>query len=55
MIDTKEISNIWNNGWTYLIISPVVNPSSSDVDDKLLVKIYETVEASGGVYDSLVA
>lgn len=40
MIDTSSVSNTVNNGWTYIILSPITNPSSSDINDQLSVKIF---------------
>jgi hypothetical protein len=45
MIDTQNIPSLLN-GWTYVILSPVINPSSSNATDALSLKIFDTVNSA---------
>ena len=42
------------DGWTYIMLSPVINPSSSSTTDKLSLKILDTITTNSSTYDTLV-
>ncbi len=52
VIDTSGISKE-SDGWTYIMLSPIINPSSSSAWDKLSLRILETINTNTSTYDTL--
>jgi hypothetical protein len=42
------------DGWTFIILSPITNPSSSSATDTLQMKIVDTITTNTSTYDTLV-
>lgn len=42
------------DGWTYIILSPITNPSSSSATDSLKMKIIDRITTNTSTYDTLV-
>lgn len=53
MVDTSIVPKTLD-GWTYIILSPIVNPSSSSTTDTLQLKILDTITTNTSTYDTLV-
>ena len=53
-VDTSQI-NTDQSGWTYIMLSPIVNPSSSSASDNLSLKIFDTVQANSSTYNTLIS
>jgi hypothetical protein len=53
MVDTRIVPKTLD-GWTYIILSPIVNPSSSSTTDTLQLKILDTITTNTSTYDTLV-
>lgn len=53
MINTGAIPRTVE-GWTFIILSPITNPSSSSATDSLKMKIIDTITTNTSTYDTLV-
>ena len=53
LVDTSMVPKIID-GWTYIILSPITNPSSSSATDTLQMKILDTITTNTSTYDTLV-
>ncbi len=53
MINTATVPRSVD-GWTFIILSPITNPSSSSAADTLKMKIIDTISTNTSTYDTLV-
>lgn len=53
-IDTTQI-NASQIGWTYIMLSPIINPSSSSSTDNLTLNIFDSIQANSTFYNTLVS
>lgn len=54
IMDTSQIDKN-QPGWTYIMLSPIINPSESSSNDNLTLKIFDTIQANTSTYNTLIS